>query len=77
MNNQEIGENAGLVWQILDNKGEMLTNELWSLTELSLFDFYLTIDWLARENKISFYKMPTSKYCTQTKNDYMGIDLYN
>lgn len=61
MNNQEIGENAGLVWQILDNNGEMQTNELWSLSELSLIDFNLALGWLARENKISFYESDTKK----------------
>lgn len=62
MNNQELGKNAGLVWQILDNKGEMQINALWDLTELSIVDFYLALGWLARENKVLFYKRGSQKW---------------
>ena len=62
MNNQEIGKNAGLVWQILDNKGEMQINALWDLTELSIVDFYLALGWLAREKKVLFYERGSQKW---------------
>lgn len=62
MINQEIGKNAGLIWQILDNNDEMQTNELWVITELSFVDFNLALGWLARENKVWLYERDSRKW---------------
>lgn len=62
MNNQEIGENAGLIWNTLETKGEMQISKLKKTTELSVEDFYLALGWLARENKISLFENKLQKW---------------
>lgn len=47
-----IGENAGLVWTVLDEYGTTSFSELLKLTELSKPELYMAIGWLAREGKI-------------------------
>ncbi len=52
---QVIGENAGKIWQQLDEKGEMKLTELLKISEIEESDFYMSLGWLAREGKIAFY----------------------
>ena len=56
MNNQEIGQNAGFLWQIFDNKGKIQISELQKIAELSFKDFYLALGWLTRGNNIKIYE---------------------
>jgi len=55
MNNQSIGANAGQIWQLLKEKGEMQLAELLEISEIEESDFNKSLGWLAREDKISFY----------------------
>lgn len=47
-----IGENAGLIWRILDEQHEMSLTQLQTRSELSDAALWAAIGWLAREGKI-------------------------
>lgn len=49
----KIGENAGLIWNALQN-GALTTKALKKATKLKEADLNLALGWLARENKIAF-----------------------
>ena len=54
MENTRIGLNAGKVWRILNEKGELSMYELCRELGLTFEEVAVAIGWLARENKISF-----------------------
>lgn len=56
MNKAQIGENAGIVWRKLENKGCLNFEELKNETGLDMGDIFTAIGWLAREDKINFNK---------------------
>jgi len=49
-----IGENAGIIWRILSEKGEVYLSELKKTTKLNDRDLSLALGWLAREGKVGF-----------------------
>lgn len=49
----KIGENAGLVWNALQNGAQGL-KALKKATKLKNEELYLALGWLAREGKVSF-----------------------
>ncbi|MDD4488933.1 MAG: winged helix-turn-helix domain-containing protein [Paludibacter sp.] len=53
MKREEIGNNAGLVWQALQN-GEMEVKAVKKATKLTEKDLNLALGWLAREGKVNF-----------------------
>lgn len=53
MNNNNIGKNAGTVWQALSNNRSSW-EELVKSTGLHPLELSCAIGWLARENKIAF-----------------------
>lgn len=53
MKKEEIGNNAGLVWQVLQN-GEMEVKAVKKATKLTEKDLNLALGWLAREGKVNF-----------------------
>lgn len=54
MNAAIIGENAGLIWNALQN-GALSTKDLKKATKIkTVADLNLALGWLARENKIYF-----------------------
>ena len=54
MEKTKIGLNAGKVWRILNEKGELSMFELCRELGLTFEEVAVAIGWLARENKISF-----------------------
>ncbi len=52
---QTIGENAGHIWQLLNEKGEMQLTELLKISAIEETEFNRSLGWLAREGKVSFY----------------------
>lgn len=56
MTKQTIGENAGQIWQLLKEKGEMQVAELLNISKIEESDFNRALGWLAREDKIAFYQ---------------------
>jgi len=66
MDKVQIGENAGIVWRTLENKGSLFFEELQAETNLDQLQLFTAIGWLAREDKISFNK----------ENDIISVRLY-
>lgn len=66
MDKAQIGENAGIVWRTLENKGSLSFEELQAETKLDQLQLFTAIGWLAREDKISFNK----------ENDIISVRLY-
>ena len=56
MEKTKIGLNAGKVWRILNEKGELSMFDLCRELGLTFEDVALAIGWLARENKILLRK---------------------
>lgn len=52
MEKNKIGLNAGKVWHILNEKGELSMFELCRELSLKFEDLALAVGWLAREDKI-------------------------
>jgi hypothetical protein len=57
MEKVKIGTDAGIIWQFLNEKGDMKISELKKTTKMDIKDIYLALGWLARENKIHFFEM--------------------
>ena len=56
MEKNKIGLNAGKVWRILNEKGELSMFDLCHELGLTFEDVALAIGWLARESKILLRK---------------------
>jgi len=58
---EEIGQNAGKIWKVLNLQGPLTESRLINSTMLEESQFQAAIGWLARENKISkngsFYRL--------------------
>jgi predicted HTH transcriptional regulator len=54
MSIEKIGENAGNIWKILKENGQMSSSALKKTVQLSEKDVNMGLGWLARENKLSF-----------------------
>jgi transcription initiation factor IIE alpha subunit len=54
MTTENIGINAGSVWNVLNEKGEMDVKALKKSAKLSEKDLNMALGWLAREGKIEF-----------------------
>ena len=52
MKKKSIGTNAGIIWNLLNNKQSWNASQIRKETGLSEKDVYCAIGWLARENKI-------------------------
>lgn len=72
MDKRIIGENAGVIWKLLNNGERWEYERLKTASGLSDRDLNLAIGWLARENKV---------YFEQSKDQdkeymYLSLDLY-
>lgn len=56
MEKARIGVNAGKVWRILNEKGELSMYDLCHELSLTFEEAALAIGWLAREDKVSLRK---------------------
>ena len=48
-----IGNNAGLIWNALNANGKMTETKLKKETALASADFFAALGWLAREGKLN------------------------
>ena len=48
-----IGNNAGVIWNALNTNGKMTESKLKMETGLASAEFYTALGWLAREGKIN------------------------
>ena len=59
-----IGNNAGILWNVLNANGKMTETKLKKESGLGSADFYAALGWLARENKINVeVEVKGSKSC--------------
>ena len=59
-----IGNNAGVIWNVLNANGKMTETKLKKETGLGSADFYTALGWLAREGKINVVvEEKSSKSC--------------
>ncbi len=54
MLNEKFGISAGLVWNLLSEKGSMNVKDVKKLTKLTDKDLFAAFGWLAREEKVNF-----------------------
>lgn len=52
--NENIGINAGKIWEYLQNNGESKVVRVKRELKLSTDELYLALGWLARENNVAF-----------------------
>lgn len=67
MEKTKIGLNAGKVWRILNEKGELSMFDLCRELSLTFEDVALAIGWLAREDKIFFEEKRRNAFCQYRK----------
>ncbi len=48
-----IGNNAGVIWNVLNTNGKMTESKLKKESGLGSAEFYMALGWLAREGKLS------------------------
>ncbi len=65
---EQIGINAGKIWQFLDKNGESSISEIKKSLLLKSSEVRMALGWLARENKVFFYN--------EDKNNLRIILLY-
>lgn len=72
MDKHIIGENAGVIWKLLNNGERWEYDKLKAVSGMSDRDLNLAIGWLAREDKIFFErnKDDNKEYL------YLSLDLY-
>lgn len=57
MEKYAIGNNAGMLWNLMNKAGHPMSyEELESLSQLTTMDLNAAIGWLARENRIEIEK---------------------
>jgi len=70
---EEIGQNAGKIWKVLNLQGPLTESRLMNSTMLDESQFQAAIGWLARENKISktgsFYRIGTTNLTEKIGGD--------
>lgn len=71
MEKKHIGENAGIIWNLLSDKQKWTAKKICKETGFSKQDFYCAIGWLARENKIEISNSENSE-----EHYYLIIEYY-
>lgn len=54
MNKNDVGSNAGKIWRLLAERGNMSIRKIGEMTHCNESVIFLALGWLARENKINF-----------------------
>lgn len=54
MNKNDVGSNAGKIWHLLAERGNMSIRKIGEMTHCRESVIFLALGWLARENKIRF-----------------------
>ena len=55
MYKNDTGINAGVIWRLLSEKGELTIREIGEITDFKEPFISLALGWLLREDKIRFY----------------------
>lgn len=72
MNKNEIGVNAGKVWQLLSNYAKWSYGALKKKSGLKDKELGAALGWLAREEKIELYQEEDELYISLGVNVYIG-----
>lgn len=72
MNQTQIGENAGIVWNILKDNKHWEYEQLKEISGLSDRELNAAIGWLAREDKIDFDMNQEGDCIFLTVNVFIG-----
>lgn len=72
MNKNEIGVNAGKVWQLLSNYAKWSYGALKRKSGLKDKELGAALGWLAREEKIELYQEEDELYISLGVNVYIG-----
>ncbi|MDL2224365.1 winged helix-turn-helix domain-containing protein [Bacteroidales bacterium OttesenSCG-928-M06] len=64
---EKIGTDAGIVWNVLDEKGTKTVKELKKITKLTDKEVYAALGWLAREEKLIFDQQDADLYISLIK----------
>ena len=72
MNKTQIGENAGIVWNILKDNNHWEYEQLKEISGLSDRELNAAIGWLAREDKIDFDMNQEGDRIFLTVNVFIG-----
>jgi len=57
MEKTKIGFDAGKIWQMLMEKGELKATDLKKMSKMDIKDVYMALGWLAREGKVHFFQL--------------------
>lgn len=68
MEKKKIGENAGIIWNILNQAREISIFDLCRQTSMAFEDAALAIGWLAREDKLFVCKRDNMIIISLEKN---------
>jgi len=63
----QIGETAGRIWEILNNKGKVTIQQIPKLLNENSMLSYQAIGWLAREDKIEYHSEGKKTYISLNK----------
>lgn len=72
MNKNEVGLNAGKVWQLLSDNAKWSYGTLKKKSGLKDKELGAAIGWLAREDKIEMYEEQEELYISLGINVYIG-----
>lgn len=70
MNKNQIGTNAGIVWNVLKDNNHWEYKDLKAATGLSDRDLNAAIGWLAREDKIDF------DFTSNSDKLFLSVNVY-
>lgn len=68
MEKVKIGNNAGILWHILNNSGTVSIFELCRKASLTFEETALAVGWLAREDKIVIHKQEDMLMISLSRN---------
>ena len=68
MYKNDIGINAGVIWHLLSEKGELSIREIGELTNFREPFIYLALGWLSREDKVRFLEKNGMVYIGLNQN---------
>lgn len=54
METLQIGSDAGIIWQVINDNKDIKITDLKKLTKMEIKNIYLALGWLAKENKVIF-----------------------
>ena len=58
----DIGVNAGIIWNLLREKSALTIKEIGEITGFQESFLFLSLGWLAREDKVNFFEKDNEVY---------------